>query len=71
MPNAPKTPMRTIRLDDDLWRALGDATDDRSATIRDFARWYVREPGAKLPRRPAIDLSADTDQGDMPSHSAT
>jgi hypothetical protein len=39
-----------------LWERFGtDASaveTDRSAVIRDFVRWLVREPGARLPKRP-------------------
>jgi predicted transcriptional regulator len=51
------TPTRPIRVDLDLWAKFGKIADqldtDRSALIRDFIRWMVREPGAKLPKRPA------------------
>jgi len=61
MPNQPKTPMRTIRVDDDLWDAFGQATGaagaDRSYVLRELMAWYARETGAKLPRRP--DRSSD------------
>lgn len=50
------TPTRPIRVDLELWGRAGEATaaasTDRSAIIREFLRWYLREPGAKLPRRP-------------------
>jgi hypothetical protein len=71
MPNAPKTPLRTFRLEDDLWRDFGAATDDRSAAVRAFVEWYVRRPGARLPRRPDISRTADpiTD-GDTPHSGA-
>lgn len=53
MPNAPKTPHRQVRIEPDLWDRFGAiAEPDRSAVIRDFVRWYVREPGAKMPQRP-------------------
>ena len=42
----------TFRLDPELWRRLGEITDNRSNLLREFVRWYVREIGAKLPRRP-------------------
>ena len=58
MPDQPKTPHRAIRVDDDLWAAFGDATDDRSGTIRGFIRWYVRQPGAKMPKRPSEEASS-------------
>lgn len=55
-PNAPKTPVRPIRVDHDLWNAFGQATTangtDRSAALRAFMAWYARRPSAKLPSRP-------------------
>lgn len=54
MPDQPKTKHRTIRIDDTLWDAYGELVDDRTAVIRDFLRWYVREPGVKLPKRPDV-----------------
>lgn len=50
------TKHRSIRLEDDLWRDLEPAAKgagyDRSGVIRQFVRWYLRVPGAKLPQRP-------------------
>ena len=64
MPNAPKTPQRPIRVDDDLWSRFGDvAQPDRSSVLRDFIRWFVREPGAKMPRRPDVQ-----DQREQPGN---
>lgn len=63
---------RAFRLPDvGLWDRFGNlAEPDRSAVLRDFIRWYVREPGAKLPRRPDVSRSDDTDHGQSPPHSA-
>lgn len=51
-----KTPTRPIRVDLGLWDrfgwAAGAAGYDRSTVLREFMAWYVREPGAKMPRRP-------------------
>lgn len=51
-----KTPHRSVRLEDDLWNGLEPAARaagfDRSGVIRQFVRWYLRVPGAKLPQRP-------------------
>jgi hypothetical protein len=52
-----KTPHRTIRAEDDVWDAFGDAVarqgePDRSTVLRAFMTWYVRLPGAKMPQRP-------------------
>lgn len=56
MPNAPKTPLRAVRIPDDEWNELGaavaDTPTDRTKLIREFIRWYLRRPGAKLPVRP-------------------
>jgi hypothetical protein len=44
-----------MRIPDDEWLPFEDATGDqpRAAVVRDFIRWYLRRPGAKLPERPA------------------
>jgi hypothetical protein len=55
----------TVRMGHDLWERFGEAAEpDRSAVLRDFVRWYVREPGAKMPRRPEVNRSASADRGD-------
>jgi hypothetical protein len=63
MPNQPKTPLHTIRVDDDLWNAFGGAAAqagmDRSQLLRELMRWYIREEGAKLPRRPGPIIRGD------------
>ncbi|MDG4788074.1 hypothetical protein O7626_19370 [Micromonospora sp. WMMD1102] len=50
------TPTRPIRIDPTLWERFGRAVallgGDRSGVLREFIRWYVREPGAKMPKRP-------------------
>ncbi|TJZ55594.1 hypothetical protein FCH28_09645 [Streptomyces piniterrae] len=54
MPNAPKTQHRSVRIDDDDWRDLKTRAPggDRSAAIKELLAWYLRRPGAKLPKRP-------------------
>lgn len=53
------TARQTIRMDEDLWEELDAATKaartDRSAALREFARWYVHRKGAKMPRRPSSE----------------
>lgn len=51
------SPNRAFRLDDlDLWTRFGaaaaEAGSDRSAVLREFIRWYVRDLGARMPQRP-------------------
>lgn len=48
--------MRTLRgVDDETWRLFGEATSamglDRSAALRVFIRWYLRQTD-DLPARP-------------------
>ncbi len=56
MPNQPKTPIQGMRVDQDLWQEFGEAAAERgttrSAALREFIRWYVHSPGARLPERP-------------------
>jgi len=41
---------------EEIWRRFGEvaqaAGTDRSALIREFVAWYLRDAGAKLPDRP-------------------
>jgi predicted transcriptional regulator len=50
------TPHAAVRIPEDVWRRFHElalaAGTDRSALIRQFVAWYLREPGAKLPDRP-------------------
>lgn len=59
MPDQPKTKHRTVRLDDDLWQHVEawaqEIGSDKTAVIRDLLRYWLREPGAKRPQRPAVD----------------
>lgn len=55
------SPNRAFRMEDiGLWTRFGEVAEpDRSAVLRDFIRWYVREPEAKLPKRPDVTRTAD------------
>jgi len=57
MPNAPKTPTRPMRIPDDEWEAYGEIAEqlnsNRTRLTRDFIQWLRRDPGAKMPKRPA------------------
>ncbi len=56
MPNAPKTPARQMRISDEDWSdfesAAASQETDRATLVREFIAWYLRRPGAKLPKRP-------------------
>jgi hypothetical protein len=43
-----------IRVEADAWRRFGALVGDkeRAALLRDFIRWWLREPGVTMPRRP-------------------
>lgn len=49
-------PHRPIRIERELWDPFGDLVGDRARAevIRQFVAWYIRKPGAKLPKRPEI-----------------
>lgn len=51
--------VRTIRIEPDVWEQLDQAARnvgmDRSALLRQLARWFVGVPGAQLPPRPGHD----------------
>lgn len=46
---------KAVRMDDDLWEAFGTAASqfgwDRSALMRDFARWYAQQGDRATYRR--------------------
>ena len=43
VPNQPKTPVRTFRLADDLWRKLKDAAKKEGVTVTDILRRLVED----------------------------
>jgi hypothetical protein len=51
-----------IRVPDELWEQFGYATGtldtNRSKWLVDAIRWCVREPDAKMPKRPASSMLA-------------
>lgn len=53
----PGTPIRRIRMDDDLWERLDEAAkrmdpdSNRTVILRRFARWYVGDI-EEMPQRP-------------------
>lgn len=62
VPNSPRTPHRHLRVDDELWARFSAAVEvagtDRSTVLRDFMRWYAKQPGAKRPVRPDLDAQS-------------
>lgn len=42
-PNAPKTPLRTIRVDDDLWRKAQQRAEAEGRTVSDIVREALRK----------------------------
>ena len=55
MPNAPKTPARQIRIGDEWYEfdaAAKSMGTERASVVREFIAWYLRKPGAKMPKRP-------------------
>jgi len=58
VPNQPGTQHRSVRISDEDWADLDDAAKsagtDRGTLIKQFIRWYLRRPEAKLPQRPGL-----------------
>lgn len=61
-PGRPATghdPNQNFRMKQDRWDRLKDSAEkagsNRSQVLNDLAAWYVREDGAKLPKRPDAD----------------
>lgn len=47
------TTRRQIAIADDRWKRLHDLVgDQRAEVVRQLIDFYLREPGAKMPRRP-------------------
>ncbi|MFF3665516.1 hypothetical protein [Microtetraspora malaysiensis] len=61
MPNQPKTPSRSVRVDDPEWEAAEPATrrydSDRTKVVKQFFDWYFHKPGVELERPPLTDLA--------------
>jgi len=67
--NEKHTPLRPVRVETELWAEFGRLVGarNRSAVIRDFIRWYVRERGATLPKRPDRQPEAAEGQAAEPA----
>lgn len=57
MPPETHTVPKQIRIPDEDWEKFEETagTRQRASVIVQFIRWYNREPGAKLPKRPAAE----------------
>jgi hypothetical protein len=59
VPDQPKNKHRMVRFSTEDWHTLGWLAShlgrDRSAVLRELARWWMRAPGAKLPERPTAE----------------
>lgn len=55
-PSGGTTPKRSLRIPDELWDELTAAAKaegvDVATLTRDFYAYWLRRPGAKLPKRP-------------------
>lgn len=58
MPNKPGTQHRSVRISDEDWSDFDVAAkslgSDRGTVIKEFIRWYLRRPKAKMPQRPEV-----------------
>lgn len=63
-PKTGKTPVQHVRIDATDWADLGAlvGAGKRSAVIRDFLRWYLRRPGARLPERPTQEQVTEVER---------
>ena len=56
VPNQPKNKHRMVRFSNEDWDEFGELAQemgkDRSVILRQFAQWWMRRPGVKLPERP-------------------
>lgn len=57
MPPETHTPAHAIRIPPEDWAKFEQTAGERrrAPVLLDFIRWYNREPGAKLPKRPGPD----------------
>lgn len=51
-----KTPQRTLVVEPEDWDELQVAAkavgSNRATVLRQFIKWYIRRPGARMPQRP-------------------
>lgn len=60
------TPLQHVRIPQNDWDTLRAVSGRQAATVlREFIRWYLRRPGAKLPQRPTreeVDAAERADE---------
>lgn len=65
-PATGKTPVQYVRIPQDDWDDFRAVAGRRApALLRDFIRWYLRRPGAKMPERPSrkdVTAAVETDR---------
>ncbi len=62
-PPTGETPIRQLRIPDEEWEGLKNAAGrGHVRVVREFIRWYLRRPGAKLPVRPSADVLKGGDE---------
>jgi hypothetical protein len=53
-PATGETPIQHVRIPSEDWKEINNLTGRKGAAlVRQFVRWYLRRPGAKLPARPS------------------
>lgn len=59
-PRTGETPIQHVRVAQEDWDDLHEVTRGRrSEVIREFIRWYLRRPGARIPERPSAEVIAE------------
>ena len=62
MPNQPKTPMRSFRVDDDLWRAAHAAAQANGETVTDVLKRSLQSYVRRTERRRSHAARPDPDR---------
>ena len=55
-PKTGQIPLQNLRINQDDWDDMRAILGRKAPEIvREFIRWYLRRPGARLPARPTVD----------------
>lgn len=61
-PATGETPIQHVRIPKDEWEEFKAVAGRKNASlVRQFIRWYLRKPGAKLPTRPPMPRQDDAE----------